>query len=350
KKKNLKKKKKKKIFICYTNMGELIFLDIFGNFIKSEIILEKKPIHCIKIKDLNNNGFQEILIGGFDGILRIFTIKDDLSLELFWIHKFEMSISGIILDDINSDNNLEIIVFSLDRTLRILNVNGELIWAQMFEKGIGDVTIYFDRKSNKKQIFAVGNDGTLRIYDGSSGDLLWFKIFNNKLRCLSIIKTNGRSILACGGDDRKLYLIELDNQEIIKTLAFNNYVWKCKAFPKSSLDNLIVSSYSFEFFNNSKSLADINFTSKIVSINKNIEIKWELTEINSEDFCIFNKNKHILIGIGTTKGDLIIVDENSGNIIFKIELFSCINMVQYISEEDLLIACNDEGKMYAFSL
>ncbi|MBY9005254.1 MAG: WD40 repeat domain-containing protein [Candidatus Lokiarchaeota archaeon] len=344
------KSKEKKILICYTNTGELLFLDFFGNLIQHKSITDKKAIHCVKVLDINNDGYQEIVIGGVDGILRVFTVKDDLSLEQLWTHTFDLSISGIILEDINSDGHLDIIAFSLDRTLRIFNIGGELLWAQMFEKGIGDAIIWIDDKTKKKQIFAVGNDGTLRGYDGKSGELLWFKIFNNKLRCVSIINTNEKPILVCGGDDKILYFIEFDNHEILKTQTFSDYVWKCKSYPKFSLENLLISSYSFNFFNNSKSLTEIRFSSKLLCLNKNLEVKWELEETNIEYFCFFQRKNLMLIGIGTTKGDLILINEKDGKIIMNTNEKSCINMVQYIPNEDILIGCSDNGQIFAYSL
>ena len=72
--------------------------------------------------------------------------------------------------DINQDGNSEIIVSSLDKTLRVLKPeNGEFIWGQIFLSGIttfeiGKIDIL------KDHVIAAGAaDGSLRVFNGSNG-------------------------------------------------------------------------------------------------------------------------------------------------------------------------------------
>ncbi|MBY8981754.1 MAG: WD40 repeat domain-containing protein [Candidatus Lokiarchaeota archaeon] len=344
------KKNNEKVILNYTNKGELLFLNLVGKLTKEMSITDKSAILFVKVSDINNDGFQELILGGIDGVLRFYKIKNDLNLEQIWIHKFDSSISGILINDINYDGNLEIIAFSLDRSLRVLDIKGKLVWAQMFEKGIGDAFVWDDKENKKKQIFAVGNDGTVRVFDGKTGELLWFKLFSNKIRCLSIINSIYNLLLICGGDDKVLHLIDINNHEEIKKIPFPNYIWKCKSYPKSSLNNALISTYSFDYFDSSIPLAQVKFSSQILCLNKNLRIKWDLKDVNTEYIHLFRRNNVKLVGIGTTKGEIILINEKNGKIISLINEKSCINMVKYLSDNDLLISCNDNGQINAYHL
>ncbi len=63
-------------------------------------------------------------------------MAEKYELEHFWSHNFNSSISGILLSDVNNDKNDELIVYSLDKTLKVLNpIDGRLVWGQVFDLG-----------------------------------------------------------------------------------------------------------------------------------------------------------------------------------------------------------------------
>ena len=157
-----------KEIIAYTKDGILLFISLNGKLLHKEIISKDSSLWHLKIYDIDNDGRYELIMGGMDGIVRIFKCNFTYNLELLWTHKCNSSISGILIGDINEDDINELIIFSLDKTLRVLNpADGNLVWGQVFEKGIGDVIIFFgDKNSAKKEILACGNDGTIRIFNG----------------------------------------------------------------------------------------------------------------------------------------------------------------------------------------
>ncbi len=343
-------KKRESVILSYSKTGEIIFLDLNGRFIREESITEKKAIYSVKVLDINNDGCQELILGGMDGILRVFSIIDKFNLNLLWTHKFNSSISGILLDDITCDGNIEVIAFSLDNTIRVFDINGNFIWGQVFEKGIGDAFILVNKEKKIKQLYAAGNDGTVRVFDGKTGEMLWFKTFSNKIRCLSIIKSIDRSILICGGDDKILHFIDINNHKEIRNINFSDYIWKCISYPKDIYNNIVVSTYSFDYFEKIIPLDRIKFSSEILCLNNLFEVVWNLKELNAECLLFFMRKNLKYIGIGTTKGEIALIDEPTGKIISCINENSCTNMVKYYSKKDLIISCHDNGKLNAYYL
>jgi hypothetical protein len=330
----------------------VIVLSLNGELLYQNNISGDTPIWHLKIYDIDNDGKNELIIGGMDGILRIFKCDLAYNLELLWIHKFKASIAGILIDDINNDKINELIVFSLDKTIRILNpLNGNLIWGQIFEDGIGDATIYTNnQRFVKKEIIACGNDGTIRAFNGKDGNLLWFKKFPNKLRCVSYLNSSKGIIILCGGDDKKLYFIDKITKKKIKIMGFKDYIWKCFSYPPHTFMKALISSYSFAFFGNSIPIEKINFTSSLICINEFLGVNWELKGFNIEVLKVIEINNRALILGGTTKGDLIIIEDSTGEILLHKKNNSSINMIQFLIEKSLIICCNDDGTVVAYKL
>lgn len=334
--------------IAYTRTGMLLFLSLNGKIIHQEVISKDIPIWHLKIFDIDNDGKSELILGGMDGLLRTFKCSLTYDLESLWNHNFNASISGILIEDINNDNINEVIAFSLDKTIRVLNsLNGNLIWGQVFQDGIGDVTIFIN---DKKIILAGGNDGTIRTFNGANGKLLWFKKFSNKIRSVCYLNSFKGGVVLCGGDDKILHFINKKTQTEFKTKEFKDYIWKCISYPFPTFNNAIISSYSFDYFNNSLPLEKINFSSKLICLNEFFEVKWELKGFNIECLHIIEISDNILICAGTTKGELIIIEEKTGRILFNKTNNSCVNAIRFIIEKRLLFCCHDDGTVIAYKL
>ncbi|MFO7796940.1 MAG: hypothetical protein ACQERB_15860 [Promethearchaeati archaeon] len=340
-----------KEIIVTTQNGELLILNTNGTLLFKDTITEKKAIYTINVRDITQNGNLELIIGSMDGLLRTFTIDSSLHLHSLWAHTFGGNINGILIDDITLDSKLELIVYSLDKSLRVLNSkSGELIWAQMFEKGIGDAKIIEDINfKSQKIIVACGNDGTLRIFRGEDGELLWFKKFDNKLRTFTTFSISDTPIFICGGDEKELYYINRENHATIAKLSFSDYIWSCKSYPIRSPTAFLMSTYSYAYLypNDTQNLA---YTSQVLYLNTAEEISWQLQGLNVEKFKSIKNNQENFIALCTTEGCLLLVEEKSGKIhSFKHE-HSCINDIAYNSNSDLIFTSNDSGEINAYSL
>ena len=338
--------------VAYTKSGKLLIISLSGTILRQVVISQNSPIWHLEINDLNNDNQNDLIIGGLDGVLKTFKVSSTYNLASFWNHKLGASISGILINDVNNNSQKEIIVFSLDKTIRVLDaLNGAIVWGQVFEDEVGDAIIYNDKNiQSTKELIACGNDWTLRAFNGYNGQLLWFKRFSNKLRCLAYLNSIRGPLILCGGDDQKIHCIQINNQREIKTLDFNNYVWKCHSYPHQKFNKIIISSYSFIFFNNSIPLQNLDFTSKLIALNENLEVLWELIGINVEFLDIIEVCDKIFILAGTTKGEVLIVDEFTGKIVYRIRNESLTNMVQFHLEQRLILSCHDDGGIFAYKL
>ncbi len=338
--------------IAYGKGGTLLILSADGKLLFEDQVTEGSSIWCANSIDIDNDGKQELLLGALDGLLRAFKINADYKLEPIWAHRFGASISGVLVDDINSDGTDEIIAYSLDKTIRILNKqDGKMVWGQIFEQGVGEVKIWEESTNpSKKFLIGCGNDGTLRVFDGKVGNLNWFKRYSDKIRSLSILNSKNEAFVACGGDDKQLHVINLRTTAEVKTLQFQDYVWKCASYPTKESNNLLVSTYSFAYFDESIPIEQIKFTSKLVSFNDKIEENWALNEVNIETFTFFEKNDKTYVVCGTTRGEIFILDAFKGNILAKFDNLSCVNAIRVRLENYLLTSSHDNGDIYAFKI
>lgn len=328
--------------LAYSNSGNIHIFSLEGKLLKKENITGNSPIWCAKISDLTQDFSNNLLVGALDGLLRNFQINRSLEIIPLWAHQFGASISGILIDDINYDDQIEVIAYGLDKSLRILcSFDGSLLWGQVFEEGISDAII-LTRKTNEKIIIAAGNDGTVRSFNGTNGNLLNFIRFSDKMRCVSYMRSYDAFLIICGGDDRKAHFTDLDLQQEIKTLSFDEILWKIETVQKS----LFLSTYSFDFLNDHVPKENIIYSSKVLCLDENLNVKWELKNINTEVFIPYDK----YLIIGTTKGTLLIVDIASGYIVFNTNTLSCINDIKYDLSSNSIFTCHDNGTINSYSI
>ena len=338
--------------IAFSKSGKLLIFSLSGKKITELEISENSSIWQARICDIDRDNKNEVILAGLDGLLRTFNCTTSYELQPFLAHQFSASISGFLYADVNADGIKEIIAFSIDKSMRCLNSSdGSLIWGQLFEEGIGDAIVWQDPLNPYTiEVIACGNDGTIRGFRGTDGELIWFKRFEEKVRCVSNLKIDENEVIICGGDDKILHIFDKNTQKDIKSFQFNDFVWKSTSFTIEDESYLLVSTYSFAFFDDSIKIEDIEFSSKILCLNSDFEKKWEIENVNLECFLqtkIFSNEYFI---IGTTKGKIMILDAESGNLIAKIEKKSCVNDIKYDSELNILISCHDNGSIFAYFL
>ena len=328
--------------ITYSKSGKIYILSSDGQLLSSETITDKSAIWTLKISDIMQDLNDEMLIGALDGVLRVFQINKSLELKPLWAHQFGSSISGIMIDDINQDHKNEVIAYSLDRSLRVINsTNGSLIWGQVFEDGIGDAIIL---KGNSliKSIVAVSNDGTIRSFNAYNGELLNFLRFSDKMRCVTCIESQNKVLIVCGGDDKKAHFIDTALQKEVKTISFDEILWKIKTNQKS----VVLTTYSFDFLDELVDKNKIIYSSKILCLDEQLNLKWELKNINTEVFTPYGS----YIILGTTKGELMIVDGVNGKVVYRLNTSSCINDIKYERLTNTMYTCHDNGLISSYSL
>jgi len=338
--------------IAAAKSGRILILSLTGKVFADKKITEESSIWKIEVRDIDNDNKDEVILAGLDGLLRTFKCDSSYELELFWKHQFGASISGFLVSDINNDNLNEIIAYSIDKSLRVLNpLDGSLIWGQLFEDGIGDAIIWQNTSEPPlKEVIAAGNDGTVRIFKGMNGELSWFKRYTDKIRCVSLFKSNKDEFLVCGGDDKMLHFIDIKSHNEIKTIQYQEYVWKCSQFESMKNCNLFVSTYSFDFFDSSIDIDNLEFKSKVMCFNQDLDLIWEINNINVEVVShVISEGFNFFI-IGTTRGRILLIEDNTGKILAEIKKKSCVNDIKFNLDTKTLIACHDDGSLFAYFL
>ena len=144
--------------------------------------------------------------------------------------------------------------------------------------------------------------------------------------------------------------MEKGNQKEILTMGFEDYVWKLVSFPNSTKNNVLVGSYSFAFFDESIPIEEIEFSSKITCINEHMTTVWSITGKNVEFIKVLEKQETQYVIAGTTVGEVLIIDADSGAILQEVNKKSCTNMVKALPDKNLLFSCHDDGHIYAYFL
>jgi len=338
--------------IAALKSGRLLILSLTGKVLADKKITKKSSIWKMEVRDIDDDNKNEVILAGLDGLLRTFKCNSSYELETFWNHQFGASISGFLVSDINNDNLKEIIAYSIDKSLRVLNpLDGSLIWGQLFEDGIGNAIVWQDPSEPAlKEVIAAGNDGTVRIFKGMNGELSWFKRYNDKIRCVSFFKSNREEFIVCGGDDKMLHFIDKKSHNEKKTIQCQEYVWKCSQFKSMRNYNLLVSTYSFDFFDSSIDIDNLEFNSKMMCFNQDFDIIWDINNINVEVVSRVMLEGTSFFIIGSTRGKTLLIEDNTGKILIEIKKKSCVNDAKIDLDIKTLITCHDDGSLFAYFL
>ena len=174
-----------------------------------------------------------------------------------------------------------VIILSLDRTLRVFDHTGQMLWAQMFSGGVGCVAYGDCDNDGSVEIVAGGNDGTLRVFESSQGQLKWFKDLQKNVRC--VVVANNQIIT--GGDNNKMTIFDGVSQEIITEKAFATYIWHIRQNPWNS-EEILIGTFSFAFLG----AEDENMGSPSIGFYSlpNLEPRWEKLGMNVQDVSFIN--------------------------------------------------------------
>jgi WD40 repeat protein len=192
-------------------------------------------------------------------------------------------------------------------------------------------------------LIACSNDGTIRSFDSVTGKLLWFKKFNEKMRCLSWIRRKKGDFILCGGDDKQIHIINKNSQKIVKNISLSNYVWNSIHHFEKPINRAIFSTYSFQQFLDSKNADEIDFKSEIIAIDSKGERAWMKKGINAEDLKILRINKNNILLVGDSRGNCSLLDLKTGKDILQIQYKSPLNVISILENSSMLILGYENG-------
>lgn len=126
-------------------------------------------INDIKVGDVTNDGYNEIIVAADDSYVRILDSEGN---KLCYIYIEESRPISILIEDIDGDNASEIIVGCADGTLRVFqnieldSLDFKLKWKTKIRSSIKDICSFVEKDENIRHIIFGGYDRTIRnIYD-----------------------------------------------------------------------------------------------------------------------------------------------------------------------------------------
>ncbi|MHA1898594.1 MAG: hypothetical protein ACTSU2_14475 [Promethearchaeota archaeon] len=325
----------------------------------------------------------------------------DFMLSLIWQHKTDDLITQIEYLDINKDGKEEIIIASMDKTLRILDsATGKFIWGQIFTGGVTKFNIGDVDSDGSLELIAGSTDGTLRIFSGTNGALKYFHEFKNTIRIIEIIRGNKGTepSIIVGNDEPAIYILkkregikgdgtQIDKKyQIIDKVPQDLYVWLSKIIKSIKVKEegvdqnnnnfkngrLVITTYTFSFMsglveseqekevpelqfynlNPFKLLKTIsNYNVQCMSNQEIIEQKETQKGAQKEE----QKQKEVLnvMAAGTTDKCILLIDLENMEILHRIGVEYLINSVYLTNEKNnelRLYSCEDNAEFICYSI
>lgn len=182
--------------------GKITLYDLSNNTILKTISVHADMIFDIAFSD---NG-ESIISCGWDGRTYITNIETGTK---EFISEGSNAFNNLVTDE----QDLYYFKTCLDHSITMYEADSHL----EVRKFIGHMDkvndLFFDSK--KGQLFSCSQDGSVRIWNVSSGLLISKYYLDNLTPALSIAKHPSKELLLVGGIDRKLYTIQLENKTSI---------------------------------------------------------------------------------------------------------------------------------------
>ncbi|MBY9004791.1 MAG: WD40 repeat domain-containing protein [Candidatus Lokiarchaeota archaeon] len=165
---------------------------------------------CLKLSNLKDP-LQGLIIGTKNGMLQMIQIKDG-SPDIIWQRQLGSQINAIDIGDVINNGYNDIIVGSDDSIVKIYNADGEELNNIEIEGGRPiSVKVADIDGDNAKEIIVGSADGTLRIYhnqqiDSTNFELKWKTNTTNSIKIVSPIMDDEQGLINIifGGYDRSL--------------------------------------------------------------------------------------------------------------------------------------------------
>ncbi|HLL79147.1 MAG TPA: ATP-binding protein, partial [Ktedonobacteraceae bacterium] len=136
-----------------------------------------------------------------------------------WSYETRDHIRAICLKDINDDGQFEALIGSEDRNLQVLDHRGNLLWRYFFPHSVLCIDAIDIDHDKKCEIFVGCADGFLYVLN-SEGEYMWKYRADDRIHAVRVadIDMDGSFEIALGSED-ELELLRLVNQQELQTLV-----------------------------------------------------------------------------------------------------------------------------------
>jgi WD40 repeat protein len=267
-----------------------------------------------------------------------------------WSHDF----SGIISefrcygDPFTGERTL--VIPSIDKTLRMLTANaGRLVWGDTFGSGVNIVDQCLQADGETHVIAAGGNDYTLRCYArnvteyASAYKMVWFHKFESYVRDVSF-SPHGK--IAAVADDGFVKVFDISDGSVLWQREHGSFAWKCRILdgetPKvvsSSFQVPLAVDESGDKLGNPGVVACHELSTGSLIWQTNTE---DGINVNAWDF--HEVDGRWLLAAGTTDGDVVLLDAETGEVLQRYRAGQLINDVHFFELKNgqlAIIGCQE---------
>jgi WD40 repeat protein len=360
----------KNILVVSLQNGVIDFMDVGTSKIISQYSLEcQSEAWALRSMQLDPRSYL-LIVGSAVGIIYSLSIEatiqedKDITLNIVkkWSQKTGDMITKIDLVDINNDTKLELIVSSLDKTIRVLNpMDGKYIWGQIFQSGVTTFIVADINNDNKLELIAGAVNGSLRVFNGSDGNLLCYADLPNNIRTLSLIKkpesiestpieTQSSHILLCGCDDMKIYFIDGNKCKKLHSIDEKAYVWLSMVIPTVP-EKILVTTYSFDYMEGL--VESEQRLSPSITMYETPHFMQEYRLDNANVQCVSevsSRNGSFIVAFGTTEKNVNILNCSANTLDLTIKSDDIINgvLLERLNDRYLLCYCDDSSHLYVW--
>lgn len=181
--------------------------------------LADSAITSICVADSNNDHHKELHLGTNEGLLLVFAVKNEETLQFkqVWKRKLEGDVF-ISVGDIDGNTLNEIVVANknLARVFRVVDKYPKKeSWLEEFQNYIKRIHVFDWNSDNKEEIFFAMEDGLLRIFSHKDGDYISEDetiSFGNIISDLESALVQKRPVLVVGSYDQTVRAFKADGQ------------------------------------------------------------------------------------------------------------------------------------------
>jgi hypothetical protein len=129
--------------------------------------------------------------------------------KCLWYYETRDRIQAVCIKDINQDGKVEILIGSEDRNIHVIDTNGQLLWRYYLPRRV----LAVDATESDGTIFVGCSDGYLYVFS-KTGDLRWIYQAKDRIHglCVADIDHDGRLEIILGTEDQLDVLRLLDQQ------------------------------------------------------------------------------------------------------------------------------------------
>lgn len=275
-----------------------------------------------------------------------------------WSHDFSGTVSEFkcYVDPFTGERIL--VIPSIDKTLRMLTANtGSLIWGDTFQSGVNIVDHRLQADGETHVIAAGGNDSTLRCYARKADDaasaykMIWFQKFDSYVRDVSI---SPLGILAAVADDGFVKVFDISDGTVVWSHKHGSFAWKCRILDREVAK--VVSS-SFQVPLAVDDSGDKLGNPGVVSCHElsSGNLLWQTRpedgiNVNTWDF--HEVDNHCVLVAGTTNGEVVLLDVETGNVLQRYCSGYLVNDVQFFELNNgrlAIIGCQESEEKSLFA-